>query len=402
MTFNIRLGIRENFSLMRLLSAKSKLQAVLEVVNESKSLKETSLKYGCCRQSLYLWVKKFQSDPKRGLSLLKNRFRVGLKHPKRTSWRLERIILDLVIKYPLYSIYSLKVELVGQGHGISAAGVYQVLLRHELQTKELRRRFSLAHPARTVFASSLSASLRAKLIDEYLKEGKKISDLCRIWQVSRQTFYFWLKRYQVSGVQDALAKRYKRGVFSHKSIVSPQTRERVLELVRTNPALSCHKLYAQLPKVAGVPIISHQALQNLLTREGLSLYSARVDYSKKFARQVQTVAPLYVPQMPLYRLRMLLSPFVTVPKLLVTSPRQGLALLVASLLPLSLFAIFVRAVLEAASHASIIGLFIASVALFFGLFFFIYSLSYYVSIFMVLKLAQGGTGSSQQTGGVSA
>ena len=397
MVFNIELAI--DFSLMRsLLPTAKKLKACREVLEEGRSLIAVAKKYGCCRQSLYFWIKKFQKNPHRAAQILKSNFRRGGKHPRRVRWLVEKRILNLVIANPQNSSKKLQQELVAQGVKISAHGVHIVLSRNNLTREEARRRFSELAPVATTLATAFPPAYRAKIVEEYLKEGKPVAQICKFWHISKPTFYEWLRRYQevTGGIEEgiegqrvaALARRYKKGD-EHHLAVGARIKQIVLDMVRQDPALSKHKIAAAVPAVAGRPVVSHHGIQNILTREGLSTLARRLAWATGFVRpEAIKVAPLYRPEIPVYRLRMILSPFASIPKLLVTNPGAGLLRLVALLVPLSIFALWIR--MLAAGGVSPVGLVFASIALFFGLFFFIYSLKYYVSILLILRLAQSG------------
>ena len=231
------------------LTPTDKLKAVREVLRYKRSLKEVSFKYGISRQSLYFWIKKF--DPKSGKPSLKNGYRHGRNHPRKLSWKIEKIVLDLVINNPQFSLQKLNKQLQNRGLKVSLKGVYNILLRYELQTSELRQRFSLNHPLKTVFAQAISPATRAKIVEEYIEEGAKISHVCKIWQVSRPTFYSWLRRYQEgkrvgvgdAGLIEALVRKYKKG-YEHHRAIGQDAREAILDLVRKRPDYSCHQLYA--------------------------------------------------------------------------------------------------------------------------------------------------------------
>lgn len=192
-----------------------------------------------------------------------------------------------------------------------------------------------------------------------------------------------------SALVGAMVRRYKKGYENHRS-VSRKVVETVLDIVRANPAYSVHKIYAQIPKVAGRVIVGHHGIQNILSRENLSTFAKRLIFAGGFAPEPRVqVAPLYRPQIPVYRFGMLLALFKMLPRAVIKSPRNGLARLGLTIIPFVVVGLWMR-MLIGTSGVSPVGLLFASFALFFGLFFFIYSLKYYVSILMVLKLAQGG------------
>ncbi|OGD93516.1 hypothetical protein A2697_03290 [Candidatus Curtissbacteria bacterium RIFCSPHIGHO2_01_FULL_41_44] len=398
-------------SVMIRLSAKDKLSAVKEVLERGRTLAQVSRGLGCTRQTLATWIRRYRAC--RSVNSLKGRYLRGAKHPKSLGAKLEKRVLEIIVCAPSFSVHEIGRELLRQGYKVSTFGIWRILTAHNLQVRELREKFSLSHPARTVFAHKLTPAYRVRIIEEYLKEGGPVAAICRNWQISRPTFYKWLRRYKsattadnkpglgklqtgfeedqvIKNVVKALARRYKRGYEHHRSI-GAQTREIILDIVRANPALSVHKIYAVVPKAAGRPIATHVAIQNLLFREGLNTRTRREQFAEGYLTQPAVkVAPQYVPEIPVYRLRHLIAHFATVPKILVTKPIQGLLFLTAGSLPLAIFAFLVRLLVTAPSGTSPIGLFFSSIALFFGLFFFIYSSKYYISILMVLKLASSG------------
>lgn len=388
----------------KVLPTSLKYKAVKEVLRGGKGTKEIAKNYHVCRQSLYFWVKKFNQSAKGEPRSLEAKYRKGARHHKRISFRCEKQILDLVVKDPGASIDSLVRKLNALGYQISKHGVYSALLRHEIQTKELRARFAQTHPLKTVLAALISAAKRAKIVEEHLVEKKPVAHICKAWGISRPTFYEWFRRYQLEvrrqkksgmaaadeqGIVGALVRRYKRGYENHRS-VGQKVVETVLSIVRANPAYSVHKIYAAIPKAAGRAIVGHHGIQNILTREGLSTFAKRLVFAGGFAPEPKVqVAPLYRPEMPVYKLRMVLAPFKSIPKLMFTNPRAGFLRLGLLVAPLFFAGLWMRMVIGTAG-ASPIGMVFASTALFFGIFFFVYSLKYYVSILLILKVAQGG------------
>lgn len=215
----------------------------------------------------------------------------------------------------------------------------------------------------------------------------KVAHLCRENGISRKTFYKWLKRYQTEGNNGLFERRLKG--FEHPKSIGEETRRKILEFIALNPDLSVHKLAKSLD------FVGHHGIQNILSREGLNTLAKRLTFALGFAPEPKVrVAPLYRPQMPVWRLRQIIAPFTTIPKLFLIKPKAAAFRLVFLLLPFFVTTLWIRVLFRTVgvSHA---GLIFASIALFFGLFFFIYSLKYYISIVMVLKLAQSGAGSGE-------
>src|SRR3989339_1690415 len=165
----------------------------------------------------------------------------------------------------------------------------------------------------------------------------------------------------------------------------------VLGVVVQAPELSPFQISRQVTAKAGKQILGAHGVYNLLSREGLNTIARRVQYASSLQQTPEVqIAPLYEPEIPMYRLRMLLAPFVTVPKLVFRRPPVGILVTLLTFLPLTLVFLWLRSIVNASSQTSIVGLFFASIALTFGIFFFIYSLKYYLSVLLVLKLASRG------------
>src|SRR3990167_6625664 len=96
---------------MRRLSALEKQAAISEVLKEKKPLKAVSEKYGCTRQAIFNWIKKYQQAPKKNSKTLENNYRRGANHHKKLSWKIERLILDIIIKNPDLNVHRIKEEI---------------------------------------------------------------------------------------------------------------------------------------------------------------------------------------------------------------------------------------------------------------------------------------------------
>ena len=390
---------------MRSLPLSKKLKAVREVVERGQSMLNISRKYGCSRQSLYQWVKTYQSEELLAKSVGNKKFspdkifspkyRKGSSHPKSLHRRLEKKILEICSKDPGLSIRGIVRVLAKENLKVSTHGVYNVLFRRGLTTYDLRLKYAELHPQGGTLAPTIAPVQRAKIVEEFLIEKKSISEICRLWKISRPTFYEWLKRYQnvtkdkEMSVVDALTRRYKKGYENPRSTTG-SVRDTVLGLVRDNPELSVHKIYAQVSSAVG-RVVGHHGIQNILSREGLSTLAKRLVFATGFGSgEKLEVAPLYKPQIPVYSWRQLIPVIKSIPKLIVTSPNAGILKVAMFVVPFFVSILWVR-MLFGTANVSPVGLFFASIALFFGFFFLVYSMKYYLSIFAVLRLAQSGS-----------
>ena len=376
---------------MTRVSAAFKLKAVKEALGSKTSLKEVCLKYKISRQTLYFWIRKYTNSRLKDLSSLKNSYKKGKFHHKSIGWKAEKLILDAVIKNPKLSVYGLQKRLEIAGLKLSVHGIYNVLVRYNLQRRQLRERFSVEHPVKTVFATALAPAHRAKIVEENIKEGKAIAKVCRVWGVSRPTFYAWLRRYHSaiegeasdSDLVEALARNYKKAYEHHRSI-DQKTKEAILDIVGNNPELSVHKVHATLPVVGGVPVAGHHAVQNLLEREGLNTLFKRQKFAQQYLPEPKAaVAPLYetpIPKLSLWRL--LFAPYATIPKWVIKHPMTW-----PVIFPVTVLLLWIVEFDKLLKPTMLF----PTVALSFGIVFFLYSLKYYVSLILVMRLTQSGT-----------
>lgn len=370
-----------------------KLKAVKDVLELHKSINNVASENGCSRQTIYLWINKFKNSHKTDNLIFKSKYKKGQEHHKKLSWRIEKLVLDLAIKNPGLSLREITQKISSESHKVSLKGVFNILSRYGLQKKELRYRFSLNHPVKTVFASAMVPSIRAKIISEFTEQGKPISTVCKVWNISRPTFYAWLKRYKdvqaieggVFDTEEALSRNYKTGYRHHRS-VGEHGRDVVLGLVAENPEYSVHKLFEILPRQEGKPVIGHHAVQNILLREDLNTVEKRLRFAAENRREIVQVAPLYAPDIPVYRLRQILAPFKTVPRLVWLFTKGRVALVFIALFGFYLFKVFSAIILPKTGTS--FGNLFASISLTFGIFFFVYSMKYYLSTLLVLQVAQ--------------
>src|SRR3989344_2148582 len=277
-----------------------------------------------------------------------------------------------------------KVARICREAGISRKTFYSWLKKYK-EAKPNVARFKLRDQRfRRVFSfKTLDRADKLLLINQSLAGYGSVSRLCRQFGISRKTFYKWLKRYQELG-ENGLSDVRPVGNAHHRAIPQ-ENRQQVLDFVVKNPHYSVHRLAQELN------FIGHHGIQNLLAREDLNTLAKRQLFAQGYIAEPKVkVAPLYTPQMPMYRLRQLIAPFVTIPKLLITKPLNGILAILATFIPLTLIFLWLRSIINAPLGPSTLGLIFASISLTFGIFFFLYSLKYYLTILMVLRLAQSG------------
>src|SRR3989344_3426268 len=230
----------------------------------------------------------------------------------------------------------------------------------------------------------LDASKRREMIRR-AEKGESVTKICNQYGVSRFVFYKWKARYEKDKVISSLYDNNRKGD-DHYRAIDPVHKSRVLEIVRQNPNWSIHQIHRSLPLDGDKPIIGYFGLQRLLEREGLNRYESRLIWSGS----QQADVPIMVPQqetrgagLTQKKRRLLLSPFSIVPKI------PGV--ITQSYITFFLFLIFSfllyqwTNIIISAPEGKHVGVIFASIALFFGVIFFFYSLKYYLSLLLTLR-----------------
>ncbi|MBI2595268.1 glycosyltransferase [Candidatus Daviesbacteria bacterium] len=221
---------------------------------------------------------------------------------------------------------------------------------------------------------------------ERVKLGENVAKVCSLYNVSRTAFYKWLERYEQAPEGHKLEALWDKQpkVERYFNQASEEYEEAVLSAVREYPELSSHKLVWALPQVGGKPILSNHGVQNVLKRHSLNTYGLRLAYSKayykptalsRFFAFIQSVLAAVTAQPAQRRNVLVRGSFV-------------FALTIFSLVTVyGLFSLS-RLVLGAGGVALSLGLILSLIALGFGMFFFLYSLKYYITIAMVLSFSR--------------
>src|SRR3989339_606785 len=354
------------------MSSKLSLTQRLELIRAHKSgekVNDLCRKFGISRLLFYRLLKKYNSS---------------------SNKRVEQGILNAVALNPTKSVGQLHREL-NPILGISHYAVRNVLLRNRLNKKDLRLRFSKDHKDLIRKNPSGLAPRDRRLMFDMVERGKTVSEVCRRFGISRVIFYRLRKRYNEAGGNFAALEDKKRQVERFARQAPPEIEEKVKQIIVTRPELSSHRISTVLASEHQVALGNH-GVHNVLKRLDLNTIDKRILFAQGSVVPAPAirVAPLYQPTMPMYRLRMLLAPFVTVPKLVFRRPPVGILVTLLTFLPLTLVFLWLRSIVNASGQTSIVGLFFASIALTCGIFFFIYSLKYYLSVLLVLKLASRG------------
>ncbi|KKS03656.1 MAG: hypothetical protein UU56_C0018G0004 [Candidatus Curtissbacteria bacterium GW2011_GWA2_41_24] len=371
------------------LSLAQRLELIQAYQNGEK-VSNLCRKFAISRVLFYRLLKRYNLSNSQKAALLPKKAKVE-RFVRQLPPRVEQSILKTVACDPTKSVSQLHTVL-SPTLKVSRHAIQNVLLRNNLNKRELRLQFATDHKGVIRQNPSGLSPRDRRIMFDMVKRGITISEVCRKFGISRVIFYRLRKRYETAGRAFSALEDKERKVERFGRQAPGEVEEKIKQIVISNPLLSSHKISAFMRTQSDVPVLGNHGVHNVLKRLDLNTIDKRILFAQGSAASLPKVkvAPLYTPTMPMYRLRMLLAPFVTIPKLLLTKPKKGIWYLLFGILPLVIFAFWTRLLLTAPSGTSLIGLIFASIALTFGLFFFLYSLKYYLTILMVLRLAQSG------------
>ncbi|HLD11391.1 MAG TPA: glycosyltransferase, partial [Patescibacteria group bacterium] len=269
--------------------------------------------------------------------------------------------------------------------------VQDVLNKLQISTAEQRIEFS--ERAKLARKGYLLPQERLLLIDNAQREGTTIQRICKNFNVSRKTFYKWFGQFDKTNPLVSLMDQVRRmGVHPRKT--SEAIERQILDIVLENPELSAHKIVELLPVTSdGKPTLGNHGVQNVLQRLNMNTYLKRLAYAKEHAgervlRAAQEVVPVLLPEVPQAPVHgpplrfafQFLMGFIRFAR----SSRQGFLLIFLTFSSTGFLLYNYFLMLATAEPGTHLGLFFASIALLFGLFFFLYSTKYYLVIASVL------------------
>ncbi len=259
----------------------------------------------------------------------------------------------------------------------------------------------------------LTASQRLEMIERVVKNKEKVSSVCQEYEISRVVFYRLKKRYNEAPDDEKLRALgdKKRKIKKYWRQTTKEQIKEIKDIVLKNPKLSSHK-------IARLVSLGNHGVQNVLKRLGLNTYERRLAYqtygaeampmpTPAPAEPIPTPIPAPEPSEPVPEIKPTpaLAPQEPVPEVkpalkpVEPIPAMGFAqtfkakmgayslLIFLSLGFMFLFYRFIQMLRYAASGTHI-GLVFASVSLVFGMFFFLYSLKYYLGMILVLGFSR--------------
>ncbi len=383
----------------------------LEYVQSGHTVDEACKHFGIHRSTYYKWQaiaeKQIQGD-----SLLKDQ-KVGA--PAKKTNKYTHQILAAVIAHPSYSLdrLSLYIKNKYKCTKISRRLIQVILEKHHLSEKKERKNFSRSRLAGQNDVLLTPAQIRKSVLAE--TKDIKVSQKCKLLKIGRSTYYKWRTIYKEEN-------RLERKASGAHTVVDERIKKSIIDLIIAYPEWSVNKLYSFLTeKNNGQQLVSRHYIQYLLQKEKLSTLKKRLSFSLVHSPQIETqkqALPLqtenYIPASkrvvlargdpPPPRVNYNLTSLKTVYSL---APQQLFALIkenplptvftaVVSILNAYLTSQVVKAIAGAGSISEGIGMGLSSLSLFCGIFFFLYSVKYYITTAGVLIKSQGEGGKSKE------
>ncbi len=361
-------------------STSQKIAIIKEVIEDKKSVYSVCKKFNLSKMTFYKWLSIYKKARKNRHASLANNIKGGNDHYKSLRSALKFKVLSYVHSNPNFSCHQIARSLDLGNHAV----------QNLLEKEGLNRVDERVEYSKKPFWKRETAERRQGMMELY-EQGWMIDSICRHYKISKTTFFKWRQRYLEAkelGRLLALGDRYVSGNVHHKYI-DESVKDKVVEIVAQNPDWSVHRIAASVAQTGGKPVIGHHGIQDLLLKRDLNTIEKRQLYAQGYVRQLAPAIQIYdtpVPSLTVWRL--LFAPFKTVPKWVFGHPASW-----PIVFPVTIFLAWIIEIDKLLNPA----FFFPTVALTFGMFFFLYSLKYYFSLIMVMKIAQSGERSQSQS-----
>ncbi len=370
-------------------TAQERLKLIERVILGGEKAAEVCRKAGISRVLFYSWLKKYREAGQQIEALVPGKKKISIS-PRKVTPQKEKQILAIVKEHPQWSTKKISAALPKEPSGkpiVGNHGVQNVLQRLNLSTREERTAYikAVSRPKEEVLTGvQLTPEQKLEMLEKVVIGKEKVSKVCQEYGISRTLFYRLKRRYEEAALEEKL--RAVAPAVRHIERYWRQTPERyeraVLDLVGKHPEYSVRKLVAHLPEVAGVPIVGHHGVQNILHRYNLSLYEQR----QAFASAQVTPITRFVGAFEQAFARLFVFPVETraaVVRFLGIAAASTFATVVV-LGSLGYFATVFKGVAPIYRP----GLAFASIALSVGSIFFLYSMKYYFTLAIVLSFSR--------------
>ena len=355
------------------------LNKVLKKCSEGRINKvEAGRLLGVTRKTIYSWLEDYINKP----TIYK-------------AIDIEKEIIRIIIANPAFGPARISRKLSLEGYKLSVRSVWQALKKLNMASTREREIYSLNFRKCNQAKDSgfpkiirFTPVARKRIIEELVLQGKKVTDLSKTYKLSRRTIVKWKKRYQFADTHGqnllfAVSDQHPTGSL-HPRGVKEESVNKILDLIVTKPILSAHKI----AKTLGM---GNHGVQNVLMRYNLNKYEYRQAYSRNRGTEVAT-EPAYTDIFG--KIKNVWEGLV--PNLLAAPPPSVFKNFISSssisfIVFLGLFKL-ASVLTQAPNVVTGIGYFFALIALTMGMFFFLYSLKYYLTLAIVLSYSQQGGG----------
>ncbi|HLD89526.1 MAG TPA: helix-turn-helix domain-containing protein, partial [Patescibacteria group bacterium] len=351
-----------------LYSEAKKEKIVLDVLQDRKSVTEASKKYIIARKTIYAWIKRYKKGS------LKTKFVKGKRHPASVYPKAYSYINRWIVANPSWGCRILSSKLKEKGILLSFFSINRLLKDMGGETYDRRVNYArnFAGPGRS------KEDVRLEIVRKALNQNESISSLSEKYKIARKTIYKWIKKYQVKGnLTDSyvVAEAHPRAIY-------PKITKEVLNIVVANPNYSVHTI-AKFVKGSSWTIWS------ILNRNNLNTQNLRFAYSQNIQSTKEKVATTGIEG----RVKSVFETFV--PNLAPAPPPGKFSFLkivgitsVLTVITSLAFSYWISIITSTSSFGGSVGMVFASLALIMGMFFFLYSLKYYITLAIVLSYSQ--------------
>jgi len=383
-------------------SVQERLKLIKRVIFDKEPVAKVCRETGISRVLFYRWLKKYKEAPNQPEALIPGRKKLQIS-PRKVAPEQEELILKIVKKNPCWSTKKISAALPKDSLGkpiVGNHGVQNVLKRLNLSIAKARIAHvkKISRPKEEVISGvRLTPEQKLEMLEKVVVEKKPVSKICQEYGISRTLFYRLKRRYEEAALEEKLkaVSPQVRHITRYWRQTPQRYEQAVLNLVAKHPEYSVRGLVANLPQVAGVSIISHHGVQNILRRYSLSLYEQRLAFSQA---QVTPVTRLIGAWEQVFA-RFFVFPVETRATIVRFTGVTALTTFITVIVLGSLG--YFATVLGGAAPVYRPGLIFASIALSVGSLFFLYSMKYYFTLAVVLSFSrqpaspdgsQGGSG----------
>lgn len=360
------------------LPAQTKKELIHRVA-KGESVSKICREQGISRTVLYKWIASYKKAARRTKPLtLRTHNPIGKKHYRYITYNKEKEILKVALKKP-----SLTPIQIANAVKMSVHGAWNVLKRHNLNTRQLREAYVERNGSSLVHEYGVEEKWA---LIRRIEQGESVSMLCREFGVSRTVLYRWLKRYQADQDKASLSSMRPKEE-KHWRYVE-EAPDVILEIVTTDPQLSPVQIAQKIKEKIGKKILGVHGVYNFLKKHRLNRVELRIQYAKSQEKAIEKQAVQTEISLPTFSFDTFIS--------FVPPPLRSKTGVLRNFIPLSLFGIgtvsliafWIRLIADADGLGSKIGIFFSFTALIFGMFFFLYSLKSYFMISIVLSFSR--------------